>query len=61
MGWEFGKSKFISDTETVTYFARGNGALILTTRQLIKGVEKWKNLKMIKFSERPLTSLGMDL
>ena len=61
VGWEFGSSKFISDTETITYFKKGHGALLLTTRQLIKGVEQWKNLKLIKFSERPLSSLGIDL
>ena len=49
VGWEFGSSKFISDTETITYFKKGHGALLLTTRQLIKGVEQWKNLKLIKF------------
>ena len=56
-GWEFGKSHFISDTENVTYFKRGNGGLLLTTRQVIKGVEVWKNLKLVKFSDRPLTTL----
>ena len=58
-GWEFGVSQFISDAISVTYFKRGSGALLLTTRQIIKGTLKWTNLKMVKFSERPLTTLDV--
>ena len=52
-------SQFISDAISVTYFKRGSGALLLTTRQMIKGTLKWTNLKMVKFSERPLTTLDV--
>ena len=36
-GWEFGNTRFISDTSVVTSFKRGIGALMLTSQIEVKG------------------------
>jgi len=62
-GWQFGASKFISATQVLTYFAKGAGAILITELQSKtdngKESSQWKHLKMIKFCERPLTSIDI--
>jgi len=32
-GWQFGSSKFINSTKVVTYFSKGNGAILISELQ----------------------------
>ena len=32
-GWQFGQSRFINDTQIITFFAKGNGAILISELQ----------------------------
>lgn len=62
-GWQFGDSIFIASDQIITYFSKGAGAILITKLQsnIESSKEKgsWKHVKMIKFCERPLTSMDV--
>jgi len=56
-GWMFGSSNFISKTKIVTHFTQGFGALLISEK--VENSIRWRHKKMIKFCEKPLTSVDI--